>query len=413
MEKQFAQQQQTAINKPGMFIQPKLTINQPNDAYEQEADAMADKVMRMEQPGVQLKPLPITGIQRKCTHCEEEEKVQRKENNTNETTANNNLENYVGSLNSSGQPLPNEVRSFYEPRFGYDFSNVKVHTDDIAAKSAQSINALAYTSGNNVVFNNAQYSPNTDSGKRLLGHELTHVVQQGSGGVSRKNIQKAIGSRTRCTANAHSSPADPLSVIQQANERAVHMALGASHLLFSDSLFMQSATFGSSGILNMYRRRFGDPIAHRTKFKNRFNNSLHNTLLLAQASEMQYLSTRSENISDFLNGNIHFKCTGTSRTTIGDCTHRCGANTILASCSSGHKSEMAICSGFWGMSSDQQAIGMIHEVSHMLYHYRDRDRSPYAQTASQRRREPECYTSLIADIYSVVPFDPSCPLMAL
>jgi hypothetical protein len=170
------------------FIQPKLTINQPNDVYEQEADAMADKVMRMEQPGVELKQLPITAVQRKCKHCEaDEKKMQRKEIDGKETTADNSLESYVGSLSSGGQPLPNEVRNFYEPRFGYDFSNVKVHTDTIAAKSAQSINALAYTSGSNIVFNNGQYSSATDSGKRLLGHELTHVVQQ-RGCIQRKKL---------------------------------------------------------------------------------------------------------------------------------------------------------------------------------------------------------------------------------
>ena len=115
--------------------------------------------------------------------------MQRKEKGGEETTADNNLENYVGSLNGGGQSLPNEVRNFYEPRFGYDFSNVKMHTDNVAAKSAQSINALAFTSGNNIVFNNGQYSPDTDSGKRLLGHELTHVVQQGDD-LSRKEIQR-------------------------------------------------------------------------------------------------------------------------------------------------------------------------------------------------------------------------------
>ncbi len=173
------------------FFQPKLTINQPNDAYEVEADAMADKVMRMEMPGngIQLKPLPISSVQRKCAHCEEEQKMQRKEMNSSETTADAGLESYVGSLNSGGQALSPEARSFYEPRFGYDFSNVKIHTDTIAAKSAQSINALAYTSGNNIVFNSGQYSPNTDSGKRLLGHELTHVVQQGKG-IATKKIQR-------------------------------------------------------------------------------------------------------------------------------------------------------------------------------------------------------------------------------
>jgi hypothetical protein len=177
--------------KNNSFIQPKLTINQPNDPYEQEADAMADKVMRMEQPGIQLKQLPISSVQKKCAHCQEEEKqMQRKEIDGKETIADNNVENYVGSLSSGGQPLPNNVRNFYEPRFGYDFSNVKVHTDTVAAKSAQSINALAYTSGSNIVFNNGQYSPNTDSGKRLLGHELTHVVQQGNT-IQPKTIQRS------------------------------------------------------------------------------------------------------------------------------------------------------------------------------------------------------------------------------
>ena len=140
---------------------------------------MADKVMGMEKPYMQAKPLPISSVQRKCAHCEEEEKkVQRKEMNNSETIFDHTLESYVGNLNGSGQSLPDEVRNFYEPKFGYDFSNVKVHTDPVAEKSAQSINALAYTSGNNIVFNSGQFSPNTDNGKKLLGHELTHVLQQ-------------------------------------------------------------------------------------------------------------------------------------------------------------------------------------------------------------------------------------------
>ena len=171
-------------------VQPKLTTNNPNDKYGQEANAVADKVIIMETPSLQKKtgansffspsPVSITLLQRKCDNCKEEKKMQRKEINGEEKTTDNNIENYVGGLQTGGQALPNEVRNFYEPRFGYDFSNVKIHTDNVAAKSAQSINALAYTSGSNIVFNSNQYSPNTDSGKKLLGHELTHVVQQNS-----------------------------------------------------------------------------------------------------------------------------------------------------------------------------------------------------------------------------------------
>ena len=163
-------------------IQRKLTINQPNDVYEQEADAMADKVMRMSDNGNTQRPFfshAVSFLQRKCQHCEEEEKkIQRKEMNGEETVDDSGLENYVRGLGGAGQLLSNKVRNFYEPRFNYDFSHVKVHTDPVASKSAQSINALAYTSGNNIVFNSGQFSPSTDAGKKLLGHELTHIVQQ-------------------------------------------------------------------------------------------------------------------------------------------------------------------------------------------------------------------------------------------
>lgn len=183
------------------FFQPKLTINNPNDKFEKEADAVADKVMQMETSSVQKKsgtdsfflssPFSITPLQRKCDNCKEEEKMQRKEIDGEETTADSSLENYVGGLSSAGQPLPNETRNFYEPRFGYDFGNVKIHTGTVAAKSAQSINALAYTSGSNIVFNDGQYAPGTDSGKRLLGHELTHVIQQGND-IQPKKIQRIL-----------------------------------------------------------------------------------------------------------------------------------------------------------------------------------------------------------------------------
>jgi len=399
--------------KNSYFFQPKLTISKPNDEYEREADTMADKVTRMEQPFIQAKALSITQIQRKCAACEEEQEknAQRKEINDNATTAGHSLESYIDNLNGSGHSLPNEVRSFFEPRFGYDFSNVTLHTDSVAAKSAQSINALAYTTGNNIVFNNEQYSPNTNSGKRLLAHELTHVVQQNES-VQPKRIQRALGRFTRCTANTHNAPADPLAVFQQMNDKAVLMSLGTSHLLFSESLFIQSSTFGPSSTLGFYRRRFGDPVASGTKFKNRFNNNLHNTLVLAQASELQFLSLRMKNISSFLERNLHFKCTGTSHTTIGSCSHHCEAGDALATCASGHSYTVAVCPDFWTFGSlDQQAIGLIHEVLHMTHGMDDHNTAPFAQTARQRRGEPECYASLVADIYGIVPQDPSCPVI--
>jgi hypothetical protein len=118
-------------------------------------------------------------IQRKCAACDEENHIHRKESSPAETQADSGLNRYVNSLGSSGHPLPESSRKFFEPRFGQDFSKVRVHADSGAAKSAKSINALAYTTGNNIVFNEGQYAPGSQSGQRLMAHELTHVVQQG------------------------------------------------------------------------------------------------------------------------------------------------------------------------------------------------------------------------------------------
>lgn len=86
-------------------------------------------------------------------------------------------------LRSPGQPLDAQTRAFFEPRFGHDFSQVRVHTDASAAASARAVNALAYTVGRDVVFGAGQHQPATTSGMKLLAHELAHSVQQGASSV--------------------------------------------------------------------------------------------------------------------------------------------------------------------------------------------------------------------------------------
>jgi hypothetical protein len=175
-------------------IQPKLTINQPNDVYEQEADAVADKVMRMPATETssfffQSQPLTVTPVQRKCAACEQEEKLRMKEVNGN--TAGITAPPVVHDvINSGGQQLDTGTRGFMESRFGYDFSKVQVHNNALAHQSSEDINALAYTHGNHIVFAAGQYQPDTLKGKKLLSHELVHVIQQ-NGYVSRNKIQRA------------------------------------------------------------------------------------------------------------------------------------------------------------------------------------------------------------------------------
>src|SRR5262245_33717628 len=119
-----------------------------------------------------------------CDKCRDEgTKLQRTA--MNHTTIPEGLPSSVHDvLGSSGQPLDVNTRAWLEPRFGHDFSNVRVHTDAQAAESARAVNALAYTVGSNVVFGAGQYAPATERGGRLLAHELTHVVQQSQGGFN-------------------------------------------------------------------------------------------------------------------------------------------------------------------------------------------------------------------------------------
>jgi hypothetical protein len=89
------------------------------------------------------------------------------------------VEKSIDSTRGSGAPLPDEARGFFEDRMGYDFGGVNVHTDSNAQNVNSSIQAQAFTTGKDIYFNADKYNPGSDDGKRLLGHELTHVVQQG------------------------------------------------------------------------------------------------------------------------------------------------------------------------------------------------------------------------------------------
>ena len=178
-------------------IQAKLRISQPRDIYEQEADRVAEQVMRMPEPHVQrqtgeekkeeelIQPKPLIEqitplVQRQVEpEEEEEEEILRTKGRTGqipEVTPEN--EFHIQSLKGGGQPLPKSVRAFFEPRFDQDFSRVRVHTGMLAADTAQAANAQAFTVGHDVVFGKGQYAPETDAGRRLLAHEFTHVVQQ-------------------------------------------------------------------------------------------------------------------------------------------------------------------------------------------------------------------------------------------
>jgi hypothetical protein len=153
-----------------------LSISEPGDRHEREADQMADIVMRM--------PASSSMIQRRCTACKEESeelKVQRMEGAADAPQLTDSAAASIGALQGGGSPLPESTRDFFEPRFDADFGDVRIHTDAHAARTASSISARAFTVGKHIAFGTSEFSPDSQSGRQLLAHELTHVVQQTRG----------------------------------------------------------------------------------------------------------------------------------------------------------------------------------------------------------------------------------------
>jgi Domain of unknown function (DUF4157) len=202
-------------------IQTKLAIGQPGDKYEQEADRVADQIMRMPEPGSVAWRMTNSGqtpsIQRVCSECQDEIQRQPEDEEGEEILQTKLLANqitflgqrqvqrtedkdflrlkpilglhldtspkhqpHISALQGHGYPLSESERTFFEPRFGTDFSYVRLHTDRRAVETAHAINARAFTLGQNIVFGEDQYKPKSPEGRRLLAHELTHVVQQTS-----------------------------------------------------------------------------------------------------------------------------------------------------------------------------------------------------------------------------------------
>ncbi len=209
-------------------IRPKLEIGAVNDPLEREADQIADAFAKG-QPAVGTTAISLRPktIARKCSECEEEDGVKGdgvkgdgvkgdgvkgdgvKENGVRADGVMENLRRRAGPgagdatnagvapaivhevLSSPGRPLDSPVRSLFDRGLGFDFSGVRVHADALAAESARSVGASAYTVGRDVVFNTGRYAPENPEGRRLLAHELVHVMQQSPGTLRRQALPAA------------------------------------------------------------------------------------------------------------------------------------------------------------------------------------------------------------------------------
>ena len=224
-----------AVHPSAAAVRPKLRISSPGDVYEQEAEAVADRVMRLGDAGAprEIAPRAIfrppssvpSSIQRLSSdqspsledavvpereepEREEEEPERRSVQPLRDPTghggeAKGALPVSVEALESphGGAPLSATARQFMEPRFGADFSRVRVHADSRAAELSRSLSARAFTYGQHLYFNDGEYRPDTGEGRRVLAHELTHVIQQ-DGGASALPIRERTGDGDR----SHAAP---------------------------------------------------------------------------------------------------------------------------------------------------------------------------------------------------------------
>jgi Domain of unknown function (DUF4157) len=183
-------------------VQTKLSISRPGDRFEREADRVAEQIMRAPevadlQSGSGRSNLPTisrwvagSGEQLNRQPMEEEEEERKKggfnpadllsmkEAAGSAPTPTPETVSQIGSMRGDGQQLNSGLRQFFEPRFGHDFSHVRIHTDARAAQTTKALNARAFTLGSDIAFAASEYKPETDAGRLLLAHELTHVVQQ-------------------------------------------------------------------------------------------------------------------------------------------------------------------------------------------------------------------------------------------
>jgi Domain of unknown function (DUF4157)/Family of unknown function (DUF6310) len=196
-------------------VQRKLTVGVAGDEHEQEADRVAEHVMRAPLEPGGFAPRPVPAIQRKCAGCEDEEQAQRAPLAVEAPQPDASVHGGLDRVRASGgAPLPAPTLTFMQERFGHDFSRVRVHDGALAAESAAALSARAFTVGHDVVFNRGQYAPFSTDGRKLIAHELTHVVQQRTGA-------SPLIQRSACEPSQESNPPAQYTLKYDKNKNAL------------------------------------------------------------------------------------------------------------------------------------------------------------------------------------------------
>ncbi len=262
-------------------IQSKSQISMPGDHYEQEADRVAEQVLRIPDPVLQRQYNRSSESSAPRTTAAEEALIGRPGQSA--SCAADVSSDFTSRL-GNGVPLDTASRHYFEPRFGQDFSNVRIHDGPQAAATAASIQARAFTLGRDVVFAAGEHKPDSASGKRLLAHELTHVVQQ-SGVAPQLRRQPAAQ-----PAPAPVTPASDADIRYMVNTAIEMFARSAEHFQHSQvnaavldrvlSSWAQEATTYTQ----LIQTRLNNDAALLQAFQDAFKSAL--TVLLTRAAAL-------------------------------------------------------------------------------------------------------------------------------
>lgn len=362
-------------------IQAKLTIGAPNDRYEQEADRVADQVMRMPESEVTGILRGSSKIQRKCAACasgqglcpkcagqeeglqrkplastitpliqlqsgeleeDEKESLQAKEaaGRTPEVTPE--VQADINALRGGGQPLSESVRAFFEPRFGHGFSQVRVHTDSQAADTVQKVNARAFTIGRDIMFGAGQYSSETSVGKQLLAHELTHIVQQRAGKGGPRQLR---GLQTTPT----------LRAVQRFSFSDCHKtACNATECGDIEKDLRVARDYVDVAITTMSKKHLSSQTRTAMRWLFLFEDDSANAYILKILRTMKTALIRNYNDTDIT------------------CAQDCGVSTVAFVESSTPmkpgdllKEPIGICPIYFTLIDRERAIALVHEAGHL------------------------------------------------
>lgn len=361
----------------GGTVQAKLAVSEPDDELEREADETAESVMRMADPAAparddttsssRIQPqcagcgAGVRAAGAKCAACAAEDRaVQRK------SAANGGGPAASTVVAGTGTPLSHAARAFFEPRFQRDFGDVRVHADHDAADAAHSLDALAYTTGRDIVFGEGQYAPGTTAGRRLLAHELAHVVQQ-TGRAQQKGRET--------DAAPHAPARSGIAHVQRLVRRSLVIGCGVGQNPFTaDRRASTLLTNAIARIDTAQTERAADPAhadvvtignAMRTAFRlNPANDD--NWSLPAPRFGLPLVRRRLEAARDYIDSVVFtYNCC----TVGGACPATCGtcAAGESAFVCAGEPSTITLCPLFFTRNLNQRGRSLAHEVLHITF----------------------------------------------